>query len=773
MRLTKALFLLLIAPSLFGQLKPIGSWTDHLPFQRGTAITTDGNILYCGTTTGIFSYNTIDNSINKFSKVNILNDVEIAQLKYSKEFSTLLVVYKNANIDIISNNQTINIPFIKLSGEKKEVYEIKLQKNLAYLSTAFGITVIDLVKKEIVDSYKFGPNGDELKVNSSAILNNRVYAATDEGLYSALLSSNLLDFNSWSINSFNSNNRFLKLFETTNGLAVVSKTPGETEDSLFLFNGSTFTNIPDLSGLEFKSLTTNSKSDLIYNTRNRTLIIDTNLNVKSNFPRNNGNTVGGIVSNQNRVFLINTFHPLVELSSTQGNVILTTKPNGPFEDNIFDLDAKNGQVWAVGGGHDFAYNNAFRNGRIYHLSDGTWESYIDFAEPSLNGIFDILSVTINPEDENQVFFGSWARGMIEYRNQIPFRIYQDTNTNNALKIRLALASDRWIPIGESAFDAEGNLWMTNSFQKNGMAVRKKDGSWKGFDFSNIYSEDETTLYDIAVDQNGYKWIALPKENAIIVYDDRGTIDNTSDDRSIKLTSEVGQGSIPGARGIKIEVDKDGLIWIGTSDGIAVHFNPGGVFDGDRDFDRIIFFDGENNEIVLKNSTVKEIEIDGSNRKWIGTENSGVLLLSEDGKETILEFNEDNSPLLSNSINAITVDNKSGEVYIATSKGLLSYRGTAVDGSENFTNVSIYPNPVRADYTGNIAISGLLDNSTVKITDVSGTLVNELKSEGGQVLWDGNSFDGRRASTGVYLIFLSGEDEEGDLKTEIGKLLFVN
>lgn len=770
MRLIKFIFILLLSHSVHAQLKPIGSWTDHLPFQKGTSIASDGKLIYCGTTTGLFTYNTEDNSISKFSKVNLLNDVEVAQLAYSDLYSTLIIIYQNANIDLISNNQVTNIPFIKLSNEKKDVNEIKIINNLAYLSTAFGITVVDLIKKEIVDSYKFGPNGSEVSVNSSIVFQNTIYAATNSGLYFANINSNLLDFNSWSIHPFKSNNQFHKLIGLDNNFAIISSISSATDDSLFIANGNTFSPVNNLSGQTFKSLSESHLPELIYNTENKTYILDKNLTILNEIDRGNGNTLGGVEVN-NRIFLINSFDPLLELSEQTGAVTNVIRPDGPFEEAIFDIDIKNGQLWAVAGGHDFAYNNAFRNARIYNFDGQTWTSYINFSEPSLNGFFDILSVTINPENEEQVFFGTWAKGLLEYRRTTPFRVYQDTNSS--LKIRQALSSSRWTGVGESAFDSDGNLWMTNTYQINGLSVRKKNGTWKSFNFSNLYSDDETTLYDIAIDNNGYKWITLPKDNAIIVFDDNGTIDNESDDRSILLTSEEGRGSIPGARGVKVEVDKDGLVWIGTSDGIAVHFNPGGVFNGDRDFDRIIFFDGENNEIVLKNSTVKEITVDGFNRKWIGTENSGVLLLSEDGKETVLEFNETNSPLLSNSINAISIDDQTGEVYIATSKGLLSYRGSAVEGSKTFSEVSVFPNPVRPDYTGSIAISGLLNNSTVKITDIHGSLINEIKSEGGQVLWDGNNFSGRRASTGVYLIFMSGEDEEGDLQTEVGKIMFVN
>lgn len=766
-----------------GQLKPIGSWSDHLPFQKGTSIATDGSRVFAGTKTGLFSYNTEDNSITKFSKVNLLSDVEISKMAYSEKYRTLVIVYANANIDLVINDRVVNIPFIKLSSVNKQVNEVKIINNLAYLSTVYGISVVDIVKKEIVDTYKFGVNGNDINVNSCEVLDKKVYAATNSGVYFASQNTNLLDFNSWSKLPFNTNQKFKKLWQTNNHINAVYETSGAKDATIEFDNNLSVSPISELSNIDFISLDQSGINTFIFNSSDKTFILDSLNNVlkELNKPNTNDRVIGSTMTSDGKLFDINTFSPLLARSLTDGTILSYLKPSGPFEASIFDMDVVNGNLWAVSGAVDGTYNNRFQYVRIYNYDGTNWKSYLN-NEPSLYNLFDAVSVTINPDNENNVFFGTWVRGLIEYRNKTPFITYKDTNTlyqNRfgstvpALRVREALKPDTWVGVGESAFDKDGNLWMTNTYQKNGLAVRLKDGSWFSYDFSAFYSADETTLFDIEVDDNGYKWVVLAKDNSIIVYDDNGTIKDITDDRAIKITSEEGSGSIPGGRGIKIEKDKDGLMWIGTSDGIAVHFNPSGVFEGDRDFDRIIFFDGENNEVVLKNSIVTDIAIDGFNRKWIGTENSGVLLLSEDGKETILKFNEDNSPLLSNAINAISVDDKSGEVYFATSKGLVSYRAEAVSGAENLSKISVFPNPVRPEYKGQIAINGLIDNSTVKITDISGRLINELKAQGGQVLWDGNSFDGRRASTGVYLIFISGEDEDQDLQTEVGKIMFVN
>ncbi len=765
--------------SATAQLKPIGSWTDHLPLQTGTSIASDGTLIYAGTETGIFTYNTEDNSLERYTKVNLLNDVSTSKLAYSTLNQTLIIVYDNANIDLLKNGQIVNIPFIQLSNELKDINEIKIIGNLAYLSMAYGITVVNLERQEIVDTYKFGPSGTAINVNSVDQVNNTLYAATNNGIFFADITLNLLDFNNWSKLPVKTNSTVSSAWEQNNAINFIFRESG-AKDSILSFNGTTFTVRQDIAEFDFASISEIENDQYILTTNSNTYILNNDGGINLNLSRNGSGSLGSTSAGQ-RLFEITRFAPLVEINRNDGSTVANYKPNGPITASVFDMDAKGGNLWVVNGAIDGTYNNRFELARVSKFDGASWTNYRHGTNDGLTDIFDLVSVNINPNKPYQIYFGSWGRGLVEFNNRPPFRIYQDTNTlytNNfgqitsAMKRREAWRPSLWVGSGESVFDSDGNLWVTNTYQKNGLYVRLVDGSWFGYDFSALYSSEETAMYDIEIDDNGYKWIAMPKDNDIIVYDDRGTIKDISDDRSIRLTRTEGLGSIPGARGIKIEKDQDGLIWIGTSDGIAVHYNPSQVFNGDINFDRVIFFDGENNEIVLQNSIVTEIAIDGFNRKWIGTENSGVILLSADGKETILEFNIDNSPLLSNSISAITIDDETGEVYIATAKGLVSYRGEAVTGSENLSNVSIYPNPVRPEYSGNIAISGLLNNSTVKITDISGTLINEIKSQGGQVLWDGNNFAGVRASTGVYLVFISGENDSQKLQTEVGKIMFI-
>ena len=239
----------------------------------------------------------------------------------------------------------------------------------------------------------------------------------------------------------------------------------------------------------------------------------------------------------------------------------------------------------------------------------------------------------------------------------------------------------------------------------------------------------------------------------------------------KVSSSVNNGGLPSNTVNSIAEDLDGAIWIGTANGVGVFYFPNNIFSEKNIICEtpLVEVDGYV-ERLLYNTNVLDIKIDGGNRKWFATEGKGVFLMSASGVEEVYHFTSENSPLLSNIVNNIEIDPYTGEVYFGTSIGLCSFRSTATTPSENFENVLIFPNPVKQDYSGIITISGLGTNTNVKITDVSGNLVNEVYSEGGTATWDGKSFSGKRVQTGVYLFFCTNEDLT---ETIVKKILIYN
>jgi ligand-binding sensor domain-containing protein len=270
------------------------------------------------------------------------------------------------------------------------------------------------------------------------------------------------------------------------------------------------------------------------------------------------------------------------------------------------------------------------------------------------------------------------------------------------------------------------------------------------------------LSDILAADNGLKWVLRPRSNGMLVFNDNGTITDPSDDQYKVLNTFEGQGELPSLDVFSVAQDKDNEIWIGTGKGVAVFYNPDAVFSGDNfDCQQILIEQDGNVQILLETEAVSAIVVDGANRKWLGTQSSGAYLVSDDGTEQVLHFTMENSPLPSNNVLSIAIDGITGEVYFGTDQGIMSYRSDANEGALDSDCASVFPNPVRETYSGPVAITGLVRDSDVRITDVAGNLVYRARSLGGQAIWPATNMNGERVSTGVYLIFAS--DDTGEFK----------
>jgi hypothetical protein len=296
---------------------------------------------------------------------------------------------------------------------------------------------------------------------------------------------------------------------------------------------------------------------------------------------------------------------------------------------------------------------------------------------------------------------------------------------------------------------------------------KKGNQWTGF---TIPESNENDLGSIIVDRYGQKWIIMRYGNlnpySLLVFTDNGTPDNPADDHAKRLNSNPGNGNIPGNIVFAMAEDLEGEIWIGTEKGVAVFYSPENVFTGeDFDAQRILVEQGGYVQYLLENEIVTAITIDGNNQKWIGTDRGGVFLFSPDGTKQIQHFTAEDSPLLSDRITSIAI-NVNGDVFLGTDKGIIAYRGTATPGGESNENVYAFPNPVKDGYDGYIAIKGLVKNAEVRITDVSGDLVYSTKAEGGQAIWNGRNFNGKKVKSGIYLVFASNETGSEKVVTKI-------
>lgn len=771
--------------SLNAQNTAIGDWRVHLPYNSAKKVVEAGSKIYCASQKGLFSYNRNDNSVQTLSKVTGLSEITISTIAYSSAYNCLVIAYENANIDLIVNNRIINISDIKrknLTGDKS-IYGIEFRNQYAYLSCGFGIVVLDISKYEIADTYIIGPSGTEIQVFDIAINGSTIYAATENGVYAADLNNPyLINYTSWSV-SFpdNGNAGDCNMIEMFNNQVVMNyakpNASSSNVDEVYVFNGSSW----NLAGGGFiqdnvrhyalrtsgdKLLITNNNSLRIYDTNfNSQVFIDGSVYADP-APRD------AVYDNQGTLWIADNASGMIRMMpSLTYNFIM---PDGPASDLVSAMSVVDRKLWMTHATRTAGWFNTYASGSFAEYSNGDWKPYnsktVTGTSFNIGNYFDMMSIAIDPDNASHVFVGSKGQGVLEMLNGVPVASYRDTNST----LQVGIGNPTQCQAVGMGFDSGNNLWVLNSLAAKPVNVRTPDGTWKAFSIPGI--SGAPLFGDMTVDSYGQKWINIignnaPLGNGIAVFTDNGTLDDATDDQSRFISSGVGKGNLPSTDIRAITEDLENEIWLGTGKGVAVIYSPSNVITSDNyDAQQILIKQDGINQYLLESEVVTAIAVDGANRKWIGTESGGVFLMSPDGTEKILNFNETNSPLLSNYILSIAIDQNSGEVFFGTNRGVISYKGDAIAGEGGCKDVLVYPNPVRPGYSGPIAIKGLVPNGSVKITDVSGNLIYETTSNGTQAIWNGTNFKGEKAHTGVYLVFSSDEDGENSCVT---KLLFIN
>lgn len=755
----------------------IGQWRDHLSYKKGISVTQSNEKIYCATESGIFSLKKDDNYIERLSKISGLSDVGVSTIRYNDYDNTLFIAYNNANIDLVSGNIIYNISDIKraiITG-KKTINNIHLRNQLAYVACGFGIVVLDMDKKQIEDTYYIGVNGGYINIRDITSDANYLYAATDSGVYRASWnSSNLADYNSWNKFSLLPKGKYNTITSFAGKIYVNYSAPSTVPwpaDTIYEYDGTTWGHFlkPDTSFFPVRKMEFNSNKLLI----SFPGFMDVYDGSETWLARLYGvDPYQGIIDNTNLNFIwiadnLNGLTKVVNLGAWNENYF----PNGPNTSEVYVMSMSDGDLWVARGDHDEIWNGRYNEAEVYKFSSENWSSIKGGAGgiAALDTMRDIVSVAIDPANKEHVYLGTIGYGLIELNNGSIIKIWNETNSS--LQSITGLPSYHWVTVYGQTFDKDGNLWVTNSNVINPLSVKKSDGTWQPpFNFSNLGLGLNPTLGQIIVNQYNQKWMVLPRGGGILVFNENGTW-GTGDDNMKKLFAGAGNGNFPSNEVECLAEDKDGEIWVGTDKGIAVFYCPDQIFSSSGcDAQQIFIEQDGHTQILLETELVTAIAVDGANRKWIGTQNSGVYLMSADGTQQIQHFTVDNSPLLSNEIRSIVINPKTGEVFFGTVDGIISYRNDATEGLEDFTDVYVFPNPVQPGYAGPIAITGLVENADVKITDISGSLVYQTKALGGQAIWYGNNFKGERARTGVYMVFCANDDGS---KTYIAKILFVN
>ena len=749
----------------------IGQWRTHLPYGEVIDVAVTPGLIYAATPYTLFTYRLKDDKISIFDKVKGLNDLGINKIDYDKKSGQLLVAYSDANIDLIDNKGNVmNIPdiFNKYMLGIKTINNIFFKANFAYLSCSFGIVVLDMKKHEIKDTYYIGPDGSALNVLDMTASDTALFAATAKGIYySNLNATNPADYQQWHLETrLPVPQQKYNLITAFDGKIYANYTSGKWDgDTLYVFDGNKWNYYLPSNHSHHFQLNADGDALLLVN---RYWVDAYDKSGKQVFYVNKVNNEGieplaarGDVKND---VWIGTNNKGLLKSQNQNNNEELIQPNGPGNFHVFALDSRGGEVWVVPGGYHADWSKAYNHDGVFSFHDGQWKTFDNSNTPAFDSISDPVCVKVDPANPQTAYVGTFQDGILKFENQKLTTIYSRNNSS----LQPWNKNPDLVLVSGLSFDDNHNLWVANSGATRLLSVLKNDGSWQSFNLGASLSGID--VGSLMVDKNNDIWIKKRNNGMVIVYNYNGTVSNPSDDHVKVLNAARGNGNIHGSAVYSFATDNDGQVWVGTDKGINVFYSPENIFEPGADFDAQQILVPRNDgsglaDILLVTETVTAITVDGGNRKWVGTRRAGVFLFSPDGLKEIHHFTTGNSPLLSNNITGISID-KDGEVFIGTDKGLISYRGIATPGNKKYSNVFAYPNPVRENYTGFIAIKGLVTDASVKITDSYGNLVYETKAEGGQAVWNGYSFNNKHVTTGVYLVFVTNSDGTESMVTKI-------
>jgi len=739
----------------------MGKWRTHLAYNATNLITQSENNVFAVSNGALFSANKEDESISTYSKISGLNDVNVSWIDYDNVNKKLLITYVNGNIDMLSDAGIKNIPdlYNKLMNSNKKVNHSFFHKDIAYLSCNFGIIALNTKRNEIADTYYIGPNGSELNILNTIVLNEDIYALTPSTLYTAKVNEpNLVNFKYWStINDLPGSGTIKKIF-TFDGKLILHR-----ENKLFTYNPTTGWS-PIFSELDVDKAFSSNNKLLIYSSITQLYSINSSFDIES--IENIGEVMDATYDqNSNVWWLASGAKGMLSVNNNQTQP-KSYQPEGPKVNIAWSMTFSGNKLFVVPGGRWAAQYQ--RTGEVMIFENERWTNINTDTITTATGYkpLDFMTVAVDPKDNNHFFVTSYGRGLYEFKNN-NFHKWHNT-TNSTLESVIPSDPYNYTRIDGVTYDKDGNLLIVNSYTNTPIKIYK-DSEWDELSYP---VGNRKSLNNILIsNQNpNQKWVNSSRNGqGIFVYED------SSNDKSIFYSSFVDtDGNTLSPSYIHcLAQDKNGVIWAGTSQGPLLFFNTSKVFEPGYTCTRVKIprNDGTNlADYLLESEQIKAIAIDGANRKWLGTESSGIFLMSENGQETIKHFTTANSPLLSNEITSINISPKTGEVFIGTSQGLISYQSNAANADSLFNNVHAYPNPVREDYSGQITINGLVENTYVKITDINGNLIFQTKSNGSIATWNGKNISGTKVKTGIYLAICANED---GTQSTITKIMIIN
>ena len=751
----------------------MGQWRMHVPASKAIDVAAGNGIIMTALTSGVLEYDIAAAENRVLNNLNALSDIKVSCIVYEPGSQSFFVGYENGNLDqITSSSAVINIPAIKLAqiAGNKRINKMVAKDGLLYVATGFAMVVINPERNEVLDTW-YPTNGTQ-GLNDIAFLNDSIYVLADNKLFRGLATNAFLaDPSQWQTDprlpvpvaatykelAVKGNDLYYSYIANIAGGDSIKKiTPTGTQ--MVIGNIHTF-------DMEIQRFEVRDGLFYLYYpdklvTFNDDAVYSVNYGVE---------LYGSTLAQPKRVVPFNGTFWVAD--NTNGLVRYDGQNNytfiqreGPPKNSFFSLSGAKDKIVVTGGTLDRVVAQYNVSG-AYSFQNEEWTLYDRSTTDWSPSLWDVGISAVNPDDLAQIALGSYSVDALNILQD--GQVSHMYNAGNSLLEPTTLGNNS-ICISGLKYDDDGNLWIVNCYAIKPLKVLMKDGSWHEFETGSSTIGKFSTK--VVIDGNGNKWFGA-YENGLVGYNDNETPEDPSDDTYKVLKSGEGFGNLPSNNVTAIAADMDNEIWIGTENGFAVLYNSDGIFSTSGNFDAsriLITYEGVV-ENLLGNTPVTDIEIDGGNRKWIGTASTGIFLLSADGQEVIAQYTKENSPLISNNIMDMQFNNISGELFIVTDLGLVSFRTDASAEDANYETTTVFPNPVKPDYFGPVTIQGIRYDSDVKITDVAGNLVYQTTSNGGTATWNGKRLTGEDVTSGVYLIWTA---TNAGKSRKVGKVVVI-
>ena len=741
------------------------SWTGYFSYVSIKSISQGNDKIYAAAENSIFTYDLSTEEISSISTINGLSGNTISTAYYSENNGLYVIGYENGLIEIVIDGEDNVLKVVDILDKTtippnmKTINHFNEYNGRLYISTGFGISVYNLESLEFGDTYFIGDLGSQINITQTTVQGDLIYASSSEnGIKSALVADeNIIDYQQWATvigggyKGIQSLGVELYAVNNSNTILKFDLDVGFLQIDTFL---SPVVDFRAFSGV--LTITTKSSihtfSEGYVLTNEVTSLFEYDYLLQAGYAFNNS-------------FYLGTTDLGMLIVPFNVNRALQVLPEGPLYNQPFTIEASPGKLWVAFGDVDLTFNPypLTRKG----ISNYRNESWTNIKYDSLRDLLgvedvnDLVFVKSNPNNPNETYMSSYQKGLLKIKNQDPTILYNETNSpleipggNEALGIRL-YGSD---------FDKQDNFWFVQSRIDKGLIKLTPEGQFQTIDISNIINaEDELALGKLVISREGYVFFGAVS-SGLVGY-------NPTTNEFNKIGEALGNGNLPSTDIKALAFDNQNRLWIGTRKGLRVLYSARNFFESGADIDSqpiIILDDGVPQELLFLQS-ITDIEVDGSNNKWVSTATSGVFYLSSNGQETLLRFTSANSPLPSDTVLDISIDDADGTVYFATKDGLVAYDGTSTAPGEDLESVYAYPNPVRPNYFGNVTIDGLTAKANVKITDITGNLVFETTSQGGSVEWDTTAFGKYKVASGVYLVLITSDD---NLLTKVAKIMII-